>query len=291
MEPSLRIDRADTAHGIGGGLLVYVKNGMIITSEQDFSKFNQYCRFSVTENTNNQNPLNILLIYRSPNSSEENNNQLCNIIQEVPENTIIIGDFNYPKINWQGVSNDRKSENFVECVHAKNLEQMVEFTTHIRGNLLDLVLTNAPENILSVEGLGNLGNSDHTIICVEVDFCPKFKESNELVLDWFNGDTEGLKGFYCNINWKEILEENNAEEAWEVLKTKIDVGIEKFIPKKQRASRNKPQWMTKNVVKLCRKKRRFYNRYQNTRTQDDLEQFKNIEKECKKAVRSAKRKF
>ena len=291
IEPSLRIDRADTAHGIGGGLLVYVKNGMIITSEQDFSKFNQYCKFSVTENTNNQNPLNILLIYRSPNSSEENNNQLCNIIQEVPENTIIVGDFNYPKINWQGVSNDRKSENFVECVHAKNLEQMVEFPTHIRGNLLDLVLTNAPENILSVEGLGNLGNSDHTIICVEVDFCPKFKESNELVLDWYNGDTEGLKEFYCNINWKEILEENNAEEAWEVLKTKIDVGIEKFIPKKQRVSRNKPQWMTKNVVKLCRKKRRFYNRYQNTRTQDDLEQFKNIEKECKKAVRSAKRKF
>jgi len=109
IEPSLRIDRADTAHGIGGGLLVYVKNGMIITFEQDFSKFNQYCKFSVTENTSNQNPLNILLIYRSPNSSEENNNQLCNIIQEVPENTIIIGDFNYPKINWQGVSNDRKS--------------------------------------------------------------------------------------------------------------------------------------------------------------------------------------
>ena len=80
IEPSLRIDRADTAHGIRGGLLVYVKNGMIIKPEQDFSKFNQYCRFSVTENTNNQNPLNILLIYRSPNSFEENNNQLRNII-------------------------------------------------------------------------------------------------------------------------------------------------------------------------------------------------------------------
>ena len=108
---------------------------------------------------------------------------------------------------------------------------------------------------------------------------------------WFNGDTEGLKEFYRNINWKKILEENNAEEAWEVLKTKIEVGIEKFIPKKQRVSRNKPQWMTKNVVKLCRKKRRSNNLYKNTRTPDHLKQFKNIEKECKKAVRSAKRKF
>ena len=291
IEPNLRIDRADTAHGIGGGLLVYVKNGLIIKPGQDFSEFNQYCRFSVTENTTYENPLNILLIYRSPNSSEENNNQLCNIIQEVPENTILIGDFNYPKINWQGVSNDRKSENFVDCVQAKNLEQMVEFPTHIKGNLLDLVLTNAPENILSVEGLGNLGNSDHTIISVEVDFCPKFKESNELVLDWINGDTDGLKEFYRNFNWKEILQEKNAEDAWEFLKTTIEVGIDKYIPKKKRRSRNKPQWMTRNVVKLCRRKRRSYNLYQNSRLPEHLAQFKNIEKECKKVVRSAKRKF
>ena len=232
-----------------------------------------------------------MLIYRSPNSSEENYNKLCNVIQEVPENTIIVGDFNFPKINWQGGSNDRKSENFVECVHAKNLEQMVEFPTHIRGNLLDLVLTNAPENILSVEGLGNLGNSDHTIICVEVDFYPKFKESNELILDWINGDTDGLKEFYQNFNCKEIIQEKNAEEAWEVLKTTIEVGIKKFIPKKQRRIKNKPQWMTKNVVKLCRRKRRAYKLYQNTRLPDHLAQFKTTEKECKKAVCSAKRKF
>ena len=219
-----------------------------------------------------------MLIYRSPNSSEENYNKLCNVIQEVPENTIIVGDFNFPKINWQGGSNDRKSENFVECVHAKNLEQMVEFPTHIRGNLLDLVLTNALENILSAEGLGNLGNSDHTIICVEVDFYPKFKESNELILDWINGDTDGLKEFYQNFNCKETLQEKNAEEAWEVLKTTIEVGIKKFIPKKQRRIKNKPQWMTKNVVKLCRRKRRAYNLYQNTRLPDHLAQFKTTEK-------------
>ena len=289
IEPNLRIDRTDTAHGIGGGLLVYVKNGLIIKPEQDFSDFSQYCRLSGIENTNNDHPLNILLIYRSPNSSEENYNKLCNVIQEVPENTIIVGDFNFPIISWQGCSN--KSENFVECVHAKNLEQMVEFPTHIRGNLLDLVLTNAPENILSAEGLGNLGNSDHTIICVEVDFYPKFKESNELILDWINGDTDGLKEFYQNFNWKETLPEKNAEEAWEVLKTTIEVGIKKFIPKKQRRIKNKPQWMTKNVVKLCRRKRRAYNLYQNTRLPDHLAQFKTTEKECKKAVCSAKRKF
>ena len=92
-------------------------------------------------------------------------------------------------------------------------------TTEGRENILDLVLTNAPENILSVEGLGNLNYSEHTLICVEVDFNPKFQKSDELILDWYNGETAGIHEFYSNIE-----------------------------------NRNKPQWMTKFVIKLRRKK-------------------------------------
>ena len=47
-------------------------------------------------------------IYRSPHSTKENNEKLCQLLQEVsdmPCNQIMImGDFNFPNINWKTIS-------------------------------------------------------------------------------------------------------------------------------------------------------------------------------------------
>ena len=49
--------------------------------------------------------------------------------------------------------------------------------------------------------------------------------------------------------------------------------------------------MTKAVKKLINAKQRHYNTYMSTRSELHKEQFKNTEKQCKKAVRAAKRRF
>ena len=47
------------------------------------------------------------------------------------------------------------------------MTQLVEFATHTKGNILDLVLTNSPELVVSLEG-GRLGKSDHVILEMEI---------------------------------------------------------------------------------------------------------------------------
>jgi len=64
-----------------------------------------------------------------------------------------------------------------------------------------------------------------------------------------------------------------------------------FIPKKPRRKNNCPQWMNSTVKKLVRTKQRHYNLYMHTRSPAHYDQFKQTEKKCKKAVRSAKRSF
>ena len=62
------------------------------------------------------------------------------------------------------------------CVNAavdKHMVQIVDFETHIKGNTLDIVYTDIPDSVISCECLGNLGNSDHTIIRLEILFDPK----------------------------------------------------------------------------------------------------------------------
>ena len=63
-------------------------------------------------------------VYRSPNSSEENNTKLNNFIKSLGDmkntNLIMIGDFNYPKISWTdegyGMTEYNKSLEFLNSV-------------------------------------------------------------------------------------------------------------------------------------------------------------------------------
>ena len=69
-ELSARKDRTDTKDGRGGGLLVYNKCGMIVTEDQSSSSnFNQAITVSLETKSK---PLLINLVYRSPNSSDDN---------------------------------------------------------------------------------------------------------------------------------------------------------------------------------------------------------------------------
>ena len=45
-------------------------------------------------------PLTIILIYRPLGSGYENNEELCEIMRNVDNQTIIIGDLNLPEIIW-----------------------------------------------------------------------------------------------------------------------------------------------------------------------------------------------
>ncbi len=50
------------------------------------------------------------------------------------------------------------------------MEQLFTFPTQVRGNTLDLVLTNIPELITEVSKDERLGSSNHTMITARVQF-------------------------------------------------------------------------------------------------------------------------
>ena len=235
--------------------------------------------------------LTITVIYRPPSARQTNTELLCQLFENPAENSIIIGDFNFPSIDWATLQTDRQRENFLTGTLNNGYEQIVDFPTHIRGNILDLVFTNRPEKIVHLESLGNLSNSDHSILSVDVLFKPKTNHSSELVRDFKNGDCEGLRNHLNAVPWATELDGLNTEEAWQHLKGKINNSLDLFIPKVPRRNNNRPQWITKTVNRLIRTKQRHYNTYMRTRSEPHKVQFKQTEKLCKKAVRAAKRKF
>lgn len=291
IEPDLRIDRSDTLNGIGGGLIVYTRDGLIIKPVEVENEFNMFVRFQVVSGNKDDRDLQLTLVYRPPRINHNNNTELYKLFENCSDNDIFIGDFNFPKVNWADLTSDRASEPFLDCTIDNGFAQLVDFPTHLRGNVLDLILTNRPENILHIEPLGNLGNSDHSILAIDVLFNPRSNTSTELIYDWKNGNMEGLREFLGNEDWERSLLNKDAEQAWTLFKGKIDLGLAQFIPKIRRRSSNNHQWMSKTVKRLVRKKQRHYNVYMDTRTPQDYDRFKATEKECKRAIRKAKKKF
>ena len=81
IDDELRVDRKDTNNGIGGGLIVYVRNDLVIKPDINNCNFNQYCQFQIMQRSD-LIPINIVLVYRSPNSSRENNMELVNLFEK-----------------------------------------------------------------------------------------------------------------------------------------------------------------------------------------------------------------
>ena len=132
------------------GIAIYVDNKLNCLQIDDFSAFNEHLALSIYGQTKN---LNIFAIYRSPNSSIDNDKSLCNMINaacnKFKNDIIFVGDFNYPKINWSNIITkdvnnmaNNTSDLFLTSLKNNFLIQHILQPTRIRENqnqnILDL---------------------------------------------------------------------------------------------------------------------------------------------------------
>ncbi len=281
----LRKDRCDTSNGFGGGLLVYSRKGLEVLPCDQYNDFNQYVSFKVSYNNS---IVNVFLVYRPPNCLKENCDKLDQILEHAPNNSIFIGDFNYPNIDWDNLICDNKSLSFLNTCLDKNFSQYVDFPTHSRNNILDLVLSNN-DNIVNVENLGPLSNSDHVMLLITTNFYVKNEVNSYVRYDWKNADFIGMENEMKNVDWKrEIV---NVHDGWNKLKSVIDSVTEKYVPKVIiKNDAKKPMWMNSYLEKLQRKKSRLYKLKKAHNCDENVRKYDAVSKELKKAVRRAKRK-
>ena len=73
--------------------------------------------------------------------------ELCSTASSV----IILGDFNFPDINWETLSGGSQVSNiFCDLDFDSNLAQLIEDPTHVGSNILDVSLTSNGEFVCSV---------------------------------------------------------------------------------------------------------------------------------------------
>ena len=165
LEPELRKNRLETWNRIGGGLLVYSRAGMKILPLEINNELHQFVAFKIITE---EDPVNVFLVYRPPSSGKDNVQKLCELTRNLPKNSIIIGDINLPHIDWESGVEDALGRQLYNTVAEENLDQLILFPTHDKGNTLDLLITNMSNNVISIYDDGKLGKSDHCIVMAEI---------------------------------------------------------------------------------------------------------------------------
>ena len=130
-------------------------------------------------------------------------------------NVFVIGDFNIHHKDWLTYSGgtDRPGELCYSFSISNDLTQMVNFRTRISDchshmpALLDLFLS-SHASICSAMAFPPLGNSDHVVISVSIDF-PSYSKwdapFHRIVYDYSYSDWDGLRDHLRDVPWEDIF--------------------------------------------------------------------------------------
>ena len=158
----------------GRGLIMYIHKTLKAEEIKLDTNFQENMFVKVQINKNEH--LLTGIVYRSPSeNSPSYHERLRTLISEAAKTKhthhLIMGDFNYPSIDWDTLSTgntESEGNKFVECLQDNYLFQIIDQPTRCRGsdkpNILDLVITENMENITEVEYQSPLGKSDHCVV-------------------------------------------------------------------------------------------------------------------------------
>jgi hypothetical protein len=205
--------------------------------------------------------------------------------------TILIGDVNLPGINWAEGRSDTKGRELLDTVMEESLYQLVSFPTHIKGNILDLLITNCPERILDIEDVGRLGRSDHSILSIIIESQLPEQHSERERLNWNKADVEGLRGQLKSTDWSDRFREKSMEESWTQFRGVLKESIRKHVPLSRHRTKFNHPWMTGEILRMIRRKRRKWRTAKHSAQPEDLTEYKRLQKETANAIRRAKRKM
>lgn len=283
----------------GRGINIYIKEGIRVALS-DYPETNLFKEAVWLEiPLNNHDNLLLGCIYRSPNSTPENNDKLNHLIGSLDTNRfshiLILGDFNYKEINWLrnccDTSEDHPAYKFLEATRECYLFQHVTKPTRYRQNqtpsTLDLIFTSEEGMISELDITTHLGKSDHCMIKFDFNISLNIKEQRRICYRYDKGDYIKMRNLLNQHPWE--LDGKTTEEAWTILNSNIDKAKEECIPKKiiTPGRKQKPLWMDQKTMDKVKKKHRAWNKYTRTKEHADYNAYVRARNQARWATRNA----
>ena len=238
-------------------------------------------------------------LYRPPNSGPTYMEEMCKdlntLISSHRSATIWLGgDLNLPDIDWQTqqVQGNQYpiaiSQTFLEMTRDCCLEQKVNFPTR-KDRTLDLFLSNRPSLVNRCESLPGL--SDHDIVYVDSNIIAKRqKPIRRKIYIWKRADLDAMIAGAEEINMEfheKFDPSSDIEEMWSFLSTSLIGLLDATVPSKMSSTRFHQAWITGEVKRITRRKKRAYTKAIRTKDPTDFLRYQELKKATRKACKEA----
>ena len=251
--------RKDRETNSGGGLIVYVKEGICCNRRTDLEHESLECLWLEIKPLKSKSFL-VGNIYRPPNSTVQWNTTFEDCIENVlreDKEIYLMGDVNRDLLNSQ-IKNV-----WTEYIEPFGLTQLVSEATRVTSNsktLIDHIYSNCPENVNSLN-VPKIGLSDHFPIFFTRKMHVQPPKSSHFTISYRsfkNFDEAKFIEDLQTVPWDTIKlfdDTDDIMEAWLDLFLQV---VDKHVPIKQHRvkHKNQPQWMTPEILDAmkCRDK-------------------------------------
>ena len=207
--------------------------------------------------------------------------------------TFLLGDFNLPNVDWCNpscpIGSDTLSSTFCSICQDYFFRQMVLNPT--RGdNILDLVLSTAPDLLFDLSVNEGLGNSDHNSIEFNLRLkILRAKQSPRIVYNFGAANWNNLRDDFSNIPWNTafLLDDiNDVWDAWRVLFMEA-CAVERNIPTRSLKHKRNVPWFNSELRTLVLKKRRLWKKVKSSRDPVKWAEYKSFSKKVKDSLSKA----
>ena len=299
--PLNRKDSSIHMHGLG----IFVRDTLPISRELNLESSDEsyIClRQSLLQSTSY-----LFFVYRSPSS------QSCSVIDSISENIdkallahpsaniFVFGDFNIHHSEWLPFSHTTSSSgiNTYNFAISHSLTQLVDSPTRTpdrndqEPSLLDLFLSSNPD-ICKTSTSCPLGNSDHSVVNVAIDFNSSLTHDPPIhrqLFSYHRGDWDNFRDLIRDIPLDYIFS-LDADNCAKEITSWLQVGIDAFIPsRKYQVKSHSAPWFSPAIAAAISHRNHFYHLYQRCSTEENRNLFVRARNDCKKIIEPSTRKF
>ena len=257
----------------GGGVMVAIRKDIVATEVNLKAGTNGevVCAKVTLEKSQ---PLFICAYYRPPGDNVDALDSLELALEEIQTEVnknpraglVIAGDFNAPGIDWetntvkQDGLNKTMCQRLLDLLGTFELKQLVHKPTRL-NSILDLFCTNKPGLVKNVSLVPGISDHDGVVI---VDTCLKAvinKKTQRCLYMWSKADWDTLKNeasTFCK-DFLSSFETRTVEDNWQVFTKRMNDFL-RSIPSKLSSTRYNLPWVSTEIKRMIRKKRRAYNK-------------------------------
>lgn len=251
------------------GLVAYVRNGFIGYRQKKYEC--RCCESLVIRVCGRLMNFYIFALYRNPDLDDKLYDCLLEAMAKIQSvdskaSFVFVGDLNAHHSEWLGST--RTTEHGVAAFDFSTVSgcsQLVREPTHVRGGVLDLVLTDVPD-LVGIQVRPPVGTSDHSAIGMVITTSQRVQDFSVRREIYLKGRTnwDAVRDDVSNLPWGEVL--SSRCPVVDLNRRLLEI-VQRRVPVRTILIRScdKP-WFDTSCIRACQAKQEVYNGWKRNRT-------------------------